>query len=157
MHGKCLIRLILAVVVFQVATVEGVIPDFDNNRTVDYDDFPLFSDAFGLPVEDAGAEFDLNSDGRIDLADFFQFADQFGAQSSVALQSAHSAAKEASFCASILTSRRWAIWPCFLMEWYSRQVAYKGKEGSSVRSCLPPLEAETSRLSLVLIPHGLSM
>lgn len=48
--------------------------DGDGNRDVDYDDFFLFSEAYG--TDDRC--FDFDEDGRVDLTDFFGFVDVFG-------------------------------------------------------------------------------
>ena len=47
---------------------------------VDFNDFFLFADHFGMLEGESGfdALFDLNGDHRIDFADFFLFADHFG-------------------------------------------------------------------------------
>ena len=57
-----------------------VCTDFDNSGKVDFDDFFLFADVFGLTNENTGfdARFDLNGNKFIDLDDFFLFADDFG-------------------------------------------------------------------------------
>lgn len=50
--------------------------DFDGSGTVDFGDFFLFADAFG--VTDPDPRFDLDEDGRVGFGDFFLFADAFG-------------------------------------------------------------------------------
>jgi hypothetical protein len=50
--------------------------DGDGDRDVDYDDFFLFSEAFGGD----DPRFDFNGDGRVDFTDFFGFVDVFGTQ-----------------------------------------------------------------------------
>ena len=59
---------------------EGKCVDFVENGRVDYDDFFLFSDNFGLTNENENFEdkFDLDSDNIISVEDFFIFADEFG-------------------------------------------------------------------------------
>ena len=52
--------------------------DFNDDGAVDFDDFFLFADAFGQPLEGEAARFDLNDDGAVDFDDFFLFADAFG-------------------------------------------------------------------------------
>ena len=62
--------------------------DFNADRTVDFDDFFLFADAFGKSDEDEGwtmspprvpyKYYDLEADGTINLDDFFKFGDAFG-------------------------------------------------------------------------------
>lgn len=57
---------------------------FGQDNKVDFDDFFIFADHFGLGKDEEGFEaaFDLNtagaSQGKIDFADFFVFADFFG-------------------------------------------------------------------------------
>ena len=57
--------------------------DFDRDGKVDFDDFFMFSDAFGqLPL--AGfAKFDIDYDGLINFDDFFLFSDVFGRKSGI--------------------------------------------------------------------------
>ena len=50
--------------------------DFNGDGVVDFTDFFMFADAFG--VTPAGRRFDLNTDGAVDFGDFFIFADSFG-------------------------------------------------------------------------------
>ncbi len=54
--------------------------DFDGSGRVDFGDFVLFAQAFGLGASDSGFEprIDLNGDGKINFADFVQFAGVFG-------------------------------------------------------------------------------
>ena len=49
--------------------------DFDEDGTVDMDDFLLFAEQFDRRVPPAEPRFDLDDDGRIGAADFFLFAD----------------------------------------------------------------------------------
>lgn len=51
--------------------------DFDGNGAVDFIDFTLFAQQFGLPSDSV---FDLISDGRVNFADFLVFASDFGKQ-----------------------------------------------------------------------------
>ena len=55
-------------------------PDFSGNGVVDWDDFFLFAEYFGLSKGqlDYADGFDLNGNGKIDFPDFFRFADLFG-------------------------------------------------------------------------------
>jgi hypothetical protein len=50
--------------------------DGDGDRDVDYDDFFLFSEAFGSD----DPRFDFDENGRVDFTDFFGFVDVFGTQ-----------------------------------------------------------------------------
>jgi hypothetical protein len=50
--------------------------DFDGSGTVDFVDFFLLADAFGVAAPDA--RYDLTGDGAVDFADFLVFADRFG-------------------------------------------------------------------------------
>ena len=50
--------------------------DFDRNGRVDFDDFFVFADNFGLT--NFNATTDLDIDGDVDFDDFFVFADNFG-------------------------------------------------------------------------------
>ena len=54
--------------------------DFDGDGDVDFDDFFLFADNFGLKADDATFDplFDIAANGQIDFDDFFLFADNFG-------------------------------------------------------------------------------
>ena len=54
--------------------------DFDLNLAVDFDDFFLFSDHYGLSSNDPGwdSRFDMSPNLVIDFDDFFVFADNFG-------------------------------------------------------------------------------
>ena len=49
--------------------------DFDEDGTVDVDDFLLFAEQFDRRVPPAEPRFDLDDDGRIGAVDFFLFAD----------------------------------------------------------------------------------
>jgi hypothetical protein len=49
-------------------------PDFDGDGAVDFDDFFLFSAAYGS----SDPKFDLDGDGVVDMEDFFVFAANFG-------------------------------------------------------------------------------
>ena len=53
---------------------------FGANNRVDFDDFFVFADHFGMTVEDDlyDAAFDIVPNNAIDLDDFFAFADNFG-------------------------------------------------------------------------------
>ena len=52
--------------------------DFNGSGKVDLFDFFLFSDAFGQPVVEDNARFDLDDSGAVNLFDFFLFAETFG-------------------------------------------------------------------------------
>lgn len=58
----------------------GLIGDFDGNGRVNFDDFFLFVDHFGLSSRDPSFEpaYDLDGNGRVDFDDFFIFVDNFG-------------------------------------------------------------------------------
>jgi len=60
----------------------GPIGDFDGDLVVNFNDFFLFADHFGLTETDPtwDSSFDLSVSGRIDFDDFFLFADHFGEQ-----------------------------------------------------------------------------
>ena len=53
---------------------------FNDDEVVDFEDFFLFADNFGLREEDAAfdARYDLDGNGQVDFDDFFIFADNFG-------------------------------------------------------------------------------
>lgn len=53
---------------------------FGTDNTVDFEDFFIFADNFGMSAADVGFEpaFDLVADAKIDFEDFFLFADSFG-------------------------------------------------------------------------------
>jgi hypothetical protein len=55
-----------------------LVGDFNNDLSVNLDDFFLFADKFGQAATGEAAKFDLAPDGTIDLDDFFLFADKFG-------------------------------------------------------------------------------
>jgi chitodextrinase len=55
-----------------------LVGDFNDDLTVNLDDFFLFADKFGQAATGEAAKFDLAPDGTIDLDDFFLFADKFG-------------------------------------------------------------------------------
>lgn len=57
------------------ATLTG---DFNGDRTVNFDDFFLFVDAFGKSASAAGAVYDMDNTGAVDFGDFFLFVDNFG-------------------------------------------------------------------------------
>ena len=54
--------------------------DFDGNWRIDFDDFFLFVDHFGLSSDNSEFEpiYDLNGDEKVDFDDFFIFVDNFG-------------------------------------------------------------------------------
>jgi len=54
--------------------------DFNGNDQVDFEDFFLFSDAFGQDIgeKEEWERFDFNGDGKVFWEDFFSFADSFG-------------------------------------------------------------------------------
>ena len=54
--------------------------DFNQDNTVNFQDFLLFAAQFGKAVGEAGYDvaFDLNSSGAVDFPDFLDFASQFG-------------------------------------------------------------------------------
>lgn len=55
------------------------LPDFTNDGIVDFNDFFLFADHFGLESTTVDVQkYDLDWDGKIGFGDFFLFADQFG-------------------------------------------------------------------------------
>lgn len=60
------------------------IGDFNNDDTIDFDDFFAFADHFGLTNTDANwdAAYDFDTDGDVDFDDFFTFADHFGKRKS---------------------------------------------------------------------------
>ena len=66
-----------AIISFTTPTGPG---DFDENGTVDVQDFLLFVRVFGKRSSDVGfnARMDLDGDGRIHLADFLEFIKVFG-------------------------------------------------------------------------------
>tara|TARA_Y100001960_G_scaffold304400_1_gene357498 strand:+ start:129 stop:344 length:216 start_codon:yes stop_codon:yes gene_type:complete len=47
---------------------------------VDFEDFFMFADAFGI----TNPAYDLDDSGRVDFGDFFVFADNFGRKDEVA-------------------------------------------------------------------------
>ena len=55
-------------------------PDFSGDGRVDFADFLLFVQRFGLSRDDEGydARYDLDSDGTIGFGDFLIFASAFG-------------------------------------------------------------------------------
>lgn len=54
-------------------------PDFDGDGVVQFGDFLLFAEVFGLDVLDPGQErFDLDGDGTIAFSDFLIFSGSFG-------------------------------------------------------------------------------
>jgi len=63
-----------------VETPAGLVGDFDNNGQVQFGDFFLFVERFGLRSTDENFDvrFDLNGDLNIDFGDFFVFVEQFG-------------------------------------------------------------------------------
>ena len=63
-----------------VDVVEPIEADFNGDNKIDYDDFFLFSDNFGLKLGDSNfdSKFDLDESGKIDYDDYFIFADNFG-------------------------------------------------------------------------------
>ncbi len=63
----------------QVAALVG---DFNGDKSVNFDDFFLFVDAFGKSATVAGAIYDLDQGGRVDFDDFFLFVDNFGKSTS---------------------------------------------------------------------------
>jgi PKD repeat protein len=58
----------------------GNLGDFNNDLIVNFDDFFLFADSFGLSEGQSGynAMLDLSGNAAVDFDDFFQFADVFG-------------------------------------------------------------------------------
>lgn len=64
--------------------------DFSGNGTVDFADFVMFSNVFGMAAREAdetnpgGPTFDKNGSGTVDFADFVDFSNNFGATGSVA-------------------------------------------------------------------------
>jgi hypothetical protein len=65
-----------------------LIGDFDHNGVVDFDDFFLFADHFGLGEGDTAFDplYDLVPNGVVDFDDFFLFADHFGERATPALK-----------------------------------------------------------------------
>ena len=63
-----------------VEDAERLVGDFNQDSIVDFDDFFLFAEKFGLESGDRAwdSQYDLKEDGRIDFSDFFAFADNFG-------------------------------------------------------------------------------
>ena len=59
-----------------VYVLGGYQTDFARNWNKEGKDF---ADAFGEPGDEDSARFDLDGNGRVDLFDFFIFADSFGA------------------------------------------------------------------------------
>ena len=53
---------------------------FDGDGDIDFDDFFLFADRFGIRPGDPDWDpiYDLDGDGAVDFDDFFIFADNFG-------------------------------------------------------------------------------
>ena len=68
----------LYLLVFDGSIASPFAGDFDGSGTVDFADFFLFADQFGLPVDTSNESFDLNGDDTIGFDDFFLFSDQFG-------------------------------------------------------------------------------
>ncbi len=60
--------------------VSGPCPDFDGNKTVDFNDFVAFVKVFGTTDGDGryDAKFDLITDGTINFTDFIEFIKVFG-------------------------------------------------------------------------------
>jgi len=85
--------------VLQLVVRGGLIADVDFNGNVGFDDFMLSADHFGLDQdnEDFDAVCDLNEDGRVDLADFFIFADQLGKSSTATKLVGEGRAKESVY------------------------------------------------------------
>jgi PKD repeat protein/fibronectin type 3 domain-containing protein len=65
---------------FFSAPAASNVGDFNNDQIVNFDDFFLFADSFGLSEGQSGynATLDLSGNAAIDFDDFFQFADVFG-------------------------------------------------------------------------------
>ncbi len=65
---------------FLASATDGPAGDFSADGVVDFADFFLFADNFGLTLgePDFDSAFDLNSNGEVDFSDFFIFADSFG-------------------------------------------------------------------------------
>ena len=61
-----------------VPPADELLGDFDGDNAVGFNDFFLFSDAFGQDVTTDNAFFDLDGDKVIGFGDFFIFADMFG-------------------------------------------------------------------------------
>lgn len=64
---------------FKASTAPDLPGDFNEDGSVDFDDFFAFVDNFGKPIAEASL-FDVNGsgDGTIDFDDFFAFVDNFG-------------------------------------------------------------------------------
>ena len=62
------------------AAPSAATPDFTGDGKVDFSDFVLFAQAFGLGVGDAtyDAKFDLDGSDKVDFGDFVAFAQSFG-------------------------------------------------------------------------------
>jgi hypothetical protein len=57
----------------------GLTGDFNGDGEVDFADFFLFADHFGLTEdENWDSRYDLDDSGEVGFADFFLFADSFG-------------------------------------------------------------------------------
>ena len=65
----------------------GLPGDFNSDGVVDFGDFFLFADHFGLEagMESWDPAYDFNSDGIVDFSDFFSFADTFGSEAQAKL------------------------------------------------------------------------
>ncbi|MBT7864599.1 MAG: T9SS type A sorting domain-containing protein, partial [Gemmatimonadetes bacterium] len=66
---------------------EPLTGDFNDDRTVNFDDFFLFIEAFGKQASVAGARYDLDNNSTVDFGDFFLFVDQFGKSASSKMMS----------------------------------------------------------------------
>ena len=79
--GSGTAELVVRVVVVEIDGVEREVKGFfDGDDDIDFDDFFVFADNFGLVAEDDDydATIDLDGDGDVDFDDFFVFADFFG-------------------------------------------------------------------------------
>ena len=62
--------------------------DYDAGGAIDFSDFFLFADKFGLATGDTGfdAAYDADGSGKVEYGDFFIFADNFGANAADAIK-----------------------------------------------------------------------
>ena len=85
--------------------------DFNGDEIVAFEDFLLFSEAFGESVPPADAKFDLDGSGLVDFADFLKFSAAFGQTLAEAQPSSSLAAvpEPNSFGFSVVSLAGWAL------------------------------------------------